>query len=489
MNSMERSGNQKYVLIVVDDDLDIQSQVMSYFSPDKFEVICFSSAQDAIDSCTEKKKEWDVLLTNFHFPTMTGVDFTIEIQKILPDLPIILLSPLDATDIAVLAIQKGAYDFIVKPIHSTQLQIAVERALQLKFLKEDLFELKSKVKISPITYGKIIGRSPQFIKVLDLARRVATSNANVFISGESGTGKEVLVKFIHDESLVKNGPFIAINCSAIPESLLESELFGHAKGAFSGAIALKIGLFEEAQNGTLFLDEIGDLSLSLQAKLLRVLQERIIRRVGENHVRKINCRIITATHKDLLVEIAEKRFREDVFFRLNVIPITIPPLRERIEDIVPLAEAFLRKYAIQNNSLAKTFSKEVLNYILHNPWRGNVRELENAVERAVILSNVAQISLENFLPQNYREVEIVKQELPNSNLNLKLNENEDENVFQIKYLDQLPTLDDVIQKFIEFAVCKNGGAKDKTAKDIGIDRKTLYKRFKNDILNLTESLH
>ena len=473
---MSTVKNKMQKIILVDDNLEIHNQVISFFSPKKFEVICFCCAHEALAASKETGLSWDVIITDFHFLKMTSLDFIAKIKELLPDIPIILSTPIEVADSAIKAIEKGAYDFIVKPIHFPQLQMVVNRALKLNSLQVNLLELKSHLKMINTTYGDIIARSPKFIKVLDLARRIATSSANIFISGESGTGKEVLVKFIHSESKENRGPLIAINCAAIPETLLESELFGHAKGAFTGAQAIKLGLFEEAQNGTLFLDEIGDLSLPLQAKLLRVLQEKKIRRVGENHDREINCRIISATHKDLSLEINGKRFREDLFFRLNVIPISIPPLRERHEDLLPLAESFLKKYALDNASKAKTFSKEAWSFILNNPWRGNVRELENAVERAVILSSTSEISLENLIPSN-------------SGINateIKKLVEHDENIFQMNCGYQLPRLDSMIQRYIEFAVKKNGGARDKTARDIGIDRKTLYKRFnKQDLSSFT----
>lgn len=319
--------------------------------------------------------------------------------------------------------------------------------------------------------NKIIGTNPKFLKALEISKRVATCNSNIFISGESGTGKEVFAKYIHNSGKFSNGPFVAINCSAIPENLLESELFGHAKGSFTGAIDKKVGLFEEAQDGTLFLDEIGDLSLSLQAKLLRVLQERKIKRVGENQQRSINCRIISATHKDLTLEVNEGRFREDLFFRLNVIPINIPPLRDRPEDLIPLAEFFLKKYALKNNSFATSFSSEAIKFICDNLWRGNVRELENSVERAVILSQLPEISVDNFMPSISH---FINKSDASHNL---VSMNSDD--FSIHVENELPSLDYVVNKYIEYAVNKNDGARDKTAKEIGIDRKTLYKRIKH----------
>ncbi len=401
---------------------------------------------------------------------MSGVELTQNLKKIFPDLPVTLITTSQSAEMAVQAIQKGAYDFIVKPIHFPQLQISVERALHFKNLNKDLSQLREIVRSGGQSHGQIVGRSPKFVAALDVAKRVARSTANIFITGECGTGKEVFARFIHRESKRAVGPFVAINCSAIPENLLESELFGHAKGSFTGAQEKRIGLFEEAEDGTLFLDEIGDLSLPLQAKLLRVLQEKKIKRVGENQQRAINCRIISATHKDLATEVREARFREDLYFRLNVIPIAIPALRDRAEDILPLAEAFLRKFSLENGSLAKTFSKEAIKFILENSWRGNVRELENYVERAVVLSEQAEISQDHFLPlaSGLSAESQVDSFEPN------------DHTFYVRFGNQLPTLDEVIHKYIEFAVLKKGGARDKTAKEIGIDRKTLYKRLRVD---------
>ncbi|MEK6773341.1 MAG: sigma-54 dependent transcriptional regulator [Bdellovibrionota bacterium] len=454
-------------IVVVDDDLDIQDLISAYFKPKGFQVICFSDAESALKESLSAGNKWDVLLADLNLPLMSGIEFTVAIKKLLPNLPIVLITTSKSAEIAIEAIQKGAYDFIVKPIHFPQLQVSVERALHINHLNQDIGELRERVKLSGRVQNKIIGRSPRFVETLEIAKRVAKSTANILITGESGTGKEVFAKFIHEESNCAKGPFVAINCSAIPENLLESELFGHAKGAFTGAYDKKMGLFEEAQDGTLFLDEIGDLSLSLQAKLLRVLQERKIKRVGENQQRAINCRIISATHKELSTEIREGRFREDLYFRLNVIPITIPPLRERQEDLILLAESFLRKFSLENSSLARTFSKETLKFILENPWRGNVRELENTIERAVVLSTESEICLDNLLPFS-RDL------WPHAE---EKTENQKQNTFTLCYEKQLPELDEVITKYIEFAVQKNGGARDKTAKEIGIDRKTLYKRL------------
>ncbi len=455
-------------LVIVDDDIDIQDLVTAFFKPRGFRVTAFSTAEEALVASKSQCDSWDVLLTDLRLPQMSGIDFIAEMKKIREDLPIILVTITKSAETAVKAIHQGAYDFIVKPIHFPQLQVSVERALHYKSLQMDIVELRSQVKAKETSISKtIIGKSPKFLSAIEIARRVASSQANIFITGESGTGKEVFAKFIHAESPRSKGPFVAINCSAIPENLLESELFGHAKGAFTGAQDKKIGLFEEAENGTLFLDEIGDLSTQLQAKLLRVVQERKIKRVGENQYRAVNARIISATHKNLVEEIAAARFREDLFFRLNVIPIHIPPLRERPEDILPLAESFLKKYALINGSPAKTFSKDATKFLLENHWKGNVRELENSVERAVVMATDPQIEASNFL---LGQVPSFENALESHQLS--------EEDFHIKYSGKLLTVEEIVQRYIEYAVDKNGGAKDKTAKELDIDRKTLYKRFK-----------
>ncbi|MBY0452381.1 MAG: sigma-54 dependent transcriptional regulator [Bdellovibrionaceae bacterium] len=458
-------------LVVVDDDADIRELISAFFKQKGYVVTCYEDAETALKASQTKGEEWDVLLTDLRLPIMSGVELTVAVKKYLPHLPVILITTSKSAEVAVEAVKKGAYDFIVKPIHFPQLQISVERAMHLKELSHNLVDLREKVKNPTSIASNIIGKSPKFLAAIDIARRVAKSKANIYISGESGTGKEVFAKFIHAEGGRAKGPFVAINCSAIPENLLESELFGHAKGSFTGAQDKKVGLFEEAENGTLFLDEIGDLSLQLQAKLLRVLQEKKIKRVGENQYRPINCRVISATHKDLVSEIQQGRFREDLYFRLNVIPILIPPLRERKEDLIPLAEAFLKRFALENDSPAKSFSKEALKLVLENPWRGNVRELENAVERAVVLASESEISMENMTTvdhmMSHKNEPGETTSAPNG-----------ADYFAINCETGLPHFEDVMNKFIEFAVARNNGARDRTAKEIGIDRKTLYKRLR-----------
>lgn len=465
-------------LVVVDDDETIQDLLTAYFKPRGYEVITYSDAESALAESKNKNTKWDILISDLELPQMSGLKFIEELKKIRPELPIIFVTATNTVETAVEAIHNGAYDFIVKPIHLPQLQISVERARHFATLNENISELRQHIKSKDTKQGDlIIGRSPKLLAALDVAKKVAPSNTNIFISGESGTGKEIFARYIHSQSTRANGPFVAINCSAIPENLLESELFGHAKGAFTGAVDKKIGLFEEAENGTLFLDEIGDLSLSLQAKLLRVLQERKIKRVGENEFRPINARIISATHKNLSQEVIEGRFREDLFFRLNVIPIHIPNLRSRPEDIMPLAEHFLKKYTLINGSPARDFSREAKKFLLENAWKGNVRELENSIERAVVMCTEPMIQCSDFLVAN-AEGESISVDLNSITQSASVDMSNSTEVFVLRVNQSLPELQEVVQKYIEFAVHRNGGAKDKTAKEIGIDRKTLYRKMK-----------
>lgn len=309
---------------------------------------------------------------------------------------------------------------------------------------------------------RIIAHSPRFISVLERARKVAASSANVLITGESGTGKELIARYIHDKSARDKEKFIPINCSAIPEHLLEAELFGHSKGAFTGANSSKAGLFEEADGGTLFLDEIGDMDLHLQAKLLRVIQEKKVKRVGENHYRPLDIRILAATHNDLNSDVQNKKFREDLYFRLNVVPLEIPPLRERTEDIQPLAEYFLKKYSLRHHSQELRFGPEIFEFLRTQTWAGNVRELENSIERAVVLCEENEISIHHIQGGSKNSLVVAGWRT----LFDRIRERE----------GRLLSLEEFSRHYIEYALHFNKGAREKTAKDLGIDRKTLYRR-------------
>lgn len=323
-------------------------------------------------------------------------------------------------------------------------------------------------------HKEVIARSPAFIEAVELAKQVAESSANVLIVGESGSGKEVIAQLIHEHSKRRAKAFVPLNCSAIPDNLLESELFGYAKGAFTGAGLARVGLFEEAEGGTVFLDEIADLDINLQAKLLRVIQERKIKRVGENNYRPINIRIICATHENLHESIKRKTFREDLFFRLNVISIEVPPLRQRQEDILPLAQYFLRRFASSNGKEITGFSTGAREILLNYNWPGNVRELENLIERAVVLCSTSQIEVEHLrLMRSSVGSSGGSSDLkvPSSNLQQ----------FLIEKLPQkkIMPIEEITRLYIQYALEVNRGAKDKTARDLGIDRKTLYRRLRS----------
>jgi len=451
-------------ILVIEDDLDVQEMVLAFFRQKGFEGVGYDNPEMALKDFAKERLKVDVIITDLKLPSMSGIEFIRKFKDGGVDIPIIVATSNRAVETAIEAIQVGAFDFVVKPLHFPQLLVSVERALHFSKLKSENQTLKTALHTKEGTnLHAIIGKSPNFLKALDLAKRVATSHSNVFICGESGTGKEVIARTIHNISTRAKMPFVAINCSAIPENLLESELFGYAKGAFTGAAEKKIGLFEEAEGGTLFLDEIGDMNVHLQAKLLRVLQEKKIKRIGENQMRDIDVRIISATHKDLKKEMQESRFREDLFFRLNVIPIYIPPLRERVEDVVPLAEFFLKKYSALNHVQSKGFTKAALEKLLRNSWKGNVRELENTIERAVVLSQGRMIESDDLLdffdsaPSSVHGTQI----------------------FDVKSLageDVMPA-DRMMKLYIKHVLEKNSWAKEKTAKDLEIDRKTLYRKL------------
>lgn len=458
-------------LMIIDDDPDLLDLLNSFFKQRGYNVVIYDDARAALDDIERQRVIVDVVLSDFKLPVMSGVEFIKRIRKINNVLPIILMTAEGSLEVSLEAIEAGAYDFVLKPLHFPQLLISVQRALFLTQVQTENTNLKNLFGEQDFLGLKgIIGRSPGFKQAMELAKRVSSSQANIIISGESGSGKEVVAKAVHELGDRKAQPFIAINCSAIPENLLESELFGYAKGAFTGAMGSKIGLFEEANNGTLFLDEIGDLALPLQAKLLRVLQERKIKRIGENQTRDISARIICATHRNLKKEVEAGRFREDLYFRLNVIPIYMPPLRERKEDILPLSEYFLKKFSIMNNVALKGFTKASIQKLESLQWQGNVRELENAIERAVVLTTSELIEPEDLPSVEAHHSETKKESAPDSS------------VFSI---DSLMTLEDVSKKYIEFIFKRNNFAKEQTAKELNIDRKTLYRKLK-EIESYTE---
>jgi two-component system response regulator HydG len=473
-------------LAIIEDDPDIQELVCAFFRQKSYQIVPYDDARVLLREIERGESQFDAIITDLMLPNLSGIELTKKLRSAGDQTPIILVTAHKSSERAIEAIEAGAYDFVVKPIHFPQLQVSVERALHFQRIRTENETLKTAVSLRE-TGGVdgIIGRSPGLLKAVDLAKRVADSSANVFITGETGTGKEVIAKAIHHFGSRSKNPFIAINCSAIPENLLESELFGHAKGSFTGASDKKVGLFEEAGEGTLFLDEIGDLTLALQAKLLRVLQDRRIKRIGENQFREVHARIISATHKDLRAEVREKNFREDLFFRLNVIPIHLPPLRQRREDILPLAEFFLKKFSAINGKKIEGFRKEALEFLLRNPWLGNVRELENCIERAVVLCDremleAADLQLDEPSMELPRSAEpALASDLAPTGATPSPGSADPAPFYGLVEMQGAPllTLEELTNRYLLFALNRNSGAKDKTARDLGIDRKTLYRRL------------
>jgi two-component system response regulator AtoC len=454
---------KKYRILVADDEENIRMLLSETLKDEGYEIIEVTNGDEAVKEV--KKSDFDCVLMDVRMPVLDGMEAFLKIREIRNNLPVIFLTAYGSSDLAIKAMKKGAYDYLTKPFDLEELKVKVKKAIELKELTENApkFEKDENRYIS----DEIVGNSPKMQEVFKQIGKVAESDATVLIRGESGTGKELVAKAIHHHSNRKNKPFIVVNCAAIPETLLESELFGHEKGAFTDAYARRIGKFEQAQDGTIFLDEIGDMSLNLQAKLLRILQEKTFSRVGGNETIVSNARVLAATNRNLekLVETGE--FREDLFYRLNVVTIWLPPLRERKEDIPLLVDYFVAKYAEKYKKDVRGVSKEVLELFLDYDWPGNVRELENAVARGVIVTSAPLILIED-LPQTLRDK--TKQERQDE---VKVEgQLEEENL-------NLPKLIEKIEKeAIIKALEKAEGNKTKAAQILGISRKSLFNKLR-----------
>ncbi|TMA88754.1 MAG: sigma-54-dependent Fis family transcriptional regulator [Deltaproteobacteria bacterium] len=380
-------------VLVVDDEARVAGVVATALGRAGYECETCASGTAALAALEERAA--DVVVTDWRMPEMDGVELLRRLRARWPNLPVILLTAYGTIPSAVAAMREGAFDYVTKPFDNDDLRAAVSRALELARLARENRYLRQEVgnRYAP---EAMIAESPRTQELLALVRRVAPSRAGVLIQGESGTGKELVARLLHYWSERVGQPFVAVNCKAFAEGVLESELFGHEKGAFTGAVAVRAGCFERAAGGTLFLDEIAEVGVDFQAKLLRVLQDGEVLRVGGTLPRPVDVRIVAATNRALREEIAAGRFREDLYFRLNVLPIQLAPLRERREDILPLARRFLARHAAEvGRQLA--FTPEAEQALVAHAWPGNVRELENAVERAVVLARGATISPEDFL--------------------------------------------------------------------------------------------
>jgi DNA-binding NtrC family response regulator len=442
-------------IVIVDDDLDILKLMETILAPRGFNIVTFTQAKDALETLKTENIKTDLIISDIQIPDMGGLQFLAAVKEFLPETPVLMMTAFGTINMVIEALRLGAIDFIQKPFMKNDLVMAVERAMKSQSVapQNNVAKLQHEIQKS-----QIISKSADMQKVMELAQRVAFASANVLITGESGTGKEVVAKIIHNLSPRGNKPLVAINCAAIPEGLLESELFGHAKGSFTGAVQNRRGLFREANGGTLFLDEIGDLSLPLQAKILRVLQEKKVRPVGSNEEHFVDVRIVSATHKNLEQSIKKGEFRGDLFYRLNVIPIHLTPLRQRQDDILPLAQHFLNRMFKKYEMPEKKLTPDAMDALLMHDWPGNVRELENVIERAVILSGDSITRDNLFISQQ------IQPQTPKASANI------------FDMLEMMP-LKNLELMYIQYVLTKTGGRKDKAAAILQIDRKTLFRKL------------
>lgn len=447
-------------LVVIDDDLAIHDLLKVFFQDLGHEVTCFETLNSGMKYLEENGSKIDLIVSDLRLPDGTGLAMMPFLKQQALDVPLILITAYGSSEIGANALKKGIFDYITKPLNLTELEVICNRAIKLKMLEKSLLDLRSTVHETR-RFSGFVGNSPKMREVFEMIEKVADTNSNVLVTGESGTGKELVARAIHERGRRADKRFVAVNCSAIPAELLESELFGYRKGAFTGAVEDRKGLFEEADGGTLFLDEIGDMPPLLQAKLLRVLQDRRIKRLGENTDRTVDVRIIAATHRDLKAAILKKEFREDLYFRLCVIKICLPPLRERREDISLIATYFLRKFASMNEKTISGFTREAMNALVAAPWLGNVRELENTIERAVALC-----------PAHWVDAPDLSLEAPPGGTG-KMD----------RLFSRFLTLKELEKEYIHHVLTSTGGKKEEVAAILGIDRKTLYRKEREYNLN------
>ncbi|MBN9167939.1 MAG: Fis family transcriptional regulator [Myxococcales bacterium 68-20] len=443
-------------ILVVDDEQETCDLLEMALGRHGFKVTPSTNAQRALELVAEQ--DFDVVLTDLSMPEMSGLDLCERVLGTRPDMPVVVITGQGSLETAIGAIRVGAYDFITKPVDPKLLFLSVSRAIQHRRLSDEVKRLRQAVDGEGGDAARIVGQSGAMRRVYELINRVGESDASVLIHGETGTGKELIARGIHTRSRRRNGPFVAINCAAVPHSLLESELFGHARGAFTDAKAQRTGLFVQATGGTLFLDEIGELPIDVQPKLLRALQERKVRPVGANQEIPFDARIVAATNRNLEDEVYEKRFREDLYYRINVVKIDVPPLRERGGDVLHLAQHFLKQFAERNAKPSLELSTTAAEKLMAYNWPGNVRELENCMEHAVALARFDQITVED-LPEKIRAYRAER--------------------FVVAANDptEIVTMDELERRYILRVLSLVGGNKSRAAQVLGFDRRTLYRKL------------
>ncbi len=463
-------ASAKRRLMVVDDEESMREFLCIMLGKEGYDVVGFSSGERAVEYF--KANPTELVITDMSMPGMDGLELLKTLKEISPEVIVIIITAYASVDTAIEAMKAGAYDYFTKPFNVDDINIHIKRALEWRRLEVENALLKKDFQ-SKYGFDNLIGASPPMVEVYDLIKSVAGTKTNVLIVGQSGTGKELVAKAVHNESPRRDKPFVTINCGAIPENLLESELFGHRKGAFTGAIANKTGLAEMADGGTLFLDEITELPLNLQVKLLRFIQDRTVRSVGATDERSVDIRLIAATNRDVEEEVSKGSFREDLFYRLNVIRIDLPPLSARGEDIISLAKYFLNKYNSEHGKSVKNLSDEAAELLLGYGYPGNVRELENAIERAVAIESGESLSAESLPPT-----------ITGMGGSKSTDKAETDNESPIKEIppegvDLEGILFDYERRIVEEALKASGGVKKKAAVLLGISFRSLrYKLAK-----------
>ena len=443
-------------VLVVDDDDEMCRMVSDILKGEGFSVLAVNESLEA--SKLLNKEDFDVMITDLRMKGLKGLDLLEKANKVAPLTPVIIITAFGTIESAIKAMKMGAYDYITKPFKMEEFVLTVRKALENRLLKKEVVRLRKEVE-SRYDFHQLIGKSPLMQKIYDVIEKISDSSGNVLITGESGTGKELVAKAIHYNGVRKGGPFIAVNCAAIPETLLESELFGYKKGAFTDARSDKRGLLFEANEGTLFLDEIAEMPPTLQAKLLRVIEEREVRPLGDTSSYPIDVRIISTANRDIKLLIEEGQFREDLYYRLKVIDIELPSLRKRREDIPLLIQHFINKFNRDLKKKTSGISEDALKILLNYLWPGNVRELENVIQRAITLSQQEVILLED--------------------LPIPMTQGEDENLFE-KALQEEYSVDQLEKEYIRKVLIKVGGNKSRAAQILGLDRKTLYRKIEEE---------
>ncbi len=441
-------------ILVVDDDPVMREMVSDLLDGRGYEVETAGLAAEALEKVEER--EFACVLTDLQMPGMDGIGLLGALRERDPEMPVVMMTSFGSIETAVEAMRLGAQDFVTKPFESERLLLTLERAFESRALQDENRRLRAAVERTA-SFGDLVGKSAAMNEIYALIRKISGNRSNVLITGESGTGKEVVARTIHFTGARAKQPFVPINCTAMPEGLLESELFGHVRGAFTGAHANKKGLFEIASGGTLFLDEIGDMSPALQGKLLRVLQDQEIRPVGANHSVKVDVRLVAATNRDLREEIEKGLFREDLYYRLNVIPIHIPPLRERPEDVPALARAFVERLS---GDTPRQLSEKAMQKLQRAPWPGNARELQNCIERSLALAEGSEIHASDILITDDP---------------VKVDGSLESSILQLAQEQRL-TLHALGDLYIDAVLASTGGRKSEAAKILGINRRTLYRR-------------